>query len=370
MADELLKKTPLYETHLSLKARMVPFAGYSMPVSYTGLLDESLAVRSRAGLFDVSHMGQFRVEGKDAFEALQKMVTNDLSKIKIGQAQYNILCTEEGGTIDDLIVYWKSDNEFYLCVNASNREEDFCWFQERLPKTVSLRDESDQTALLALQGPLAPTILSELTQTDVKTLKYFWSLDMQVAGIHCFVARTGYTGEDGFELYVPSDQGATLWNALMENGKGHGLVAAGLGARDTLRTEMGYPLHGHELSKTISPLTANLNWVVKLDKTIPFIGMSALRAEKEKGTASVLKGFIVEDKRLARPDYPVLSSTTHEKIGYISSGTQSPHLNVPIALGFIGRAHKDDPNFLVDIRGQHIPLTPKKLPFVPAKTLK
>ncbi|MFM8313037.1 MAG: glycine cleavage system aminomethyltransferase GcvT [Deltaproteobacteria bacterium] len=249
MTTQPLKKTPLYLNHLTLKARMVPFAGYEMPVQYQGVLEETKNCRTHAGLFDVSHMGQFSIRGKNALDEVQKLVTNDLSKLQIGQAQYNILCNEFGGSIDDLVVYRRADDYVYICVNASNREVDRKWFQDKLTSTVSFSDDSDETALIAIQGPKAEPILARLGDGKaINSLKYYWAFEGAIAGIDSYISRTGYTGEDGFELYVNAHQASKLGERLLEEGKHDGLAPCGLGARDTLRLEMGYPLHGHELS--------------------------------------------------------------------------------------------------------------------------
>ncbi len=348
---------------------MVPFAGYEMPVQYTSVLDETMSVRSDAGLFDVSHMGQFSVRGKNALAAVNSLVTNDLTKIAVGQAQYNMLCNDHGGVIDDLVVYRLGEEEIYICVNASNRKADFDWFTQRLPKDgVTFEDQSDETALLAIQGPKAEAILGRAASPDaLKAIKYYWAARLPVFGKQALVSRTGYTGEDGFEIYLPAKDAASAWENLLELGRKDGLVPVGLGARDTLRTEMGYPLHGHELSPEITPLAAGLAWVVKLDKEADFPGKAALKAEKERGPSRVLKALLVSDRRIARPGYRILDDSSRV-VGQITSGTMSPHLNQPIALGFIAKEAAQAGGFFLEVRESHIAAQVVKLPFVPSHT--
>jgi len=369
-SQDSLRKTPLHRCHLQLGAKLVPFAGYEMPVQYTSVLEEARTVRLKCGLFDVSHMGQFSVRGKDTLGAVQRVVTNDLSKLGLGQAQYNMLCNDAGGVIDDLVVYRRSDQETFICVNASNRKEDFKWMQSRLGPSVTLEDQSDETALLALQGPTAEAVLaSGVDAALIKQLRYYWAVDTTVFGIPCYLSRTGYTGEDGFEIYLARDKAIQLWETLVEIGRKSGLVPAGLGARDTLRLEMGYPLHGHELSPTINPLSAGLGWVVKLNQPTHFVGWDAIKKEAEKGSARLLRGFIVQDRRIARQGYAI-ADENHAQIGEITSGTFSPHLNAPIALGFVNRAASDLAQVWVQVRESYVPATVVKLPFVPSHTKK
>ena len=370
MPDEKLLRTPLHRCHLQLGARMVPFAGYEMPVQYTGVLEETKAVRAAAGLFDVSHMGQFSIRGTNSLLEVQKLVTNDLTKLAIGQAQYNMLCQPDGGVIDDLVVYRRSADETYLCVNASNRKRDFQWMQSHLSSEVTLEDQSDSTALIALQGPKAEVILMQSCDPKIVTeLKYYWAAEAKVAGTPCYLSRTGYTGEDGFEIYCPKEQAAEIWELLLETGRKHGLIPAGLGARDTLRLEMGYPLHGHELSDAISPLSAGLQWVVKLNRATPFIGREALKHQALEGPEKVLRAFIVQDRRIARQGYRIcLEDKT--VVGEITSGTHSPHVNAPIALGFIDKQGVSAEKLFAEVRESLVPVTIVKLPFVPSHTKK
>ncbi len=370
MTGDNLLKTPLYRCHLQLGARMVPFAGYEMPVQYSGVLDETKAVRAQAGLFDVSHMGQFSVRGKNSLSEVQRLVTNDLSKLGLGQAQYNMLCNEKGGVIDDLVVYKRSETETFICVNASNRHTDFEWMRSHLSSQVQLEDQSDSTALIALQGPQSETILATACDAFVlKNLKFYWAAETPVFAHPAYVSRTGYTGEDGFELYISAKDAIEVWERLLENGRKLGLVPTGLGARDTLRLEMGYPLHGHELSTAITPLEAGLNWVVKLKQPFDFIGKAALQAQAASGPERLLRAFVVEDRRIARQGYR-LQSSDKKVMGEVTSGTMSPHRQAPIALGFVDKAHASDERFFVEVREALVPAATAKLPFVPSKTKK
>ena len=371
METTTLNTTPLHETHLALGAKMVPFAGYDMPVQYpTGVLEEAKACRQHIGLFDVSHMGQFSIRGKNALLEVQKLVTNDLSKLEIGQAQYNMLCNDKGGVIDDLVIYRRTLDHVYICVNAANRKADFSWISDRLSREVTLVDESDSTALIAVQGPKSEALIGRLTHPErASQLKYYWAQEDVISGIPVYLSRTGYTGEDGFEIYLPAKEAIKLWNCLMEEGKQFNITPCGLGARDTLRLEMGYPLHGHELSDAITPLQAGLSWVVKLKKVSPFIGQSTLIQEAAEGPQNLLRAYRVNDRRIARQGYSVFD-VTGKKVGYISSGTFSPHLESPIALAMVDRAVADSEKLWVEIRNSKIEMTKVKLPFVPARTKK
>lgn len=365
-----LKGTPLYARHLELGARMVPFAGYNMPVQYSGVLDETKATRSHAGLFDVSHMGQFSITGPGHLEAVAALVTNQPHKIALGQAQYNMLCNEAGGVIDDLVIYRRSEKETFICVNASNRQADFEWMTSRLPASVTLEDQSESTALIALQGPNAEAILKKgATDTVVTGLDYYWATDTTVFGSACYLSRTGYTGEDGFELYLPADKASHVWNQLLEVGRPLGLVPVGLGARDTLRLEMGYPLHGHELSTEINPLEANLNWTVKLDRTEPFVGQKALQKIKADGVKRKLVAMVLNDRRLARAGYRI-GDCEHHATGTVTSGSMSPHREAPIAMGFVDTTVMANLDHWIEVRETWIAAKAVALPFVPSHTKK
>jgi aminomethyltransferase len=328
-----LRNTPLHDQHVALGGKMVPFAGYAMPVQYpTGITAEHKAVREAAGLFDVSHMGEFEIRGPDALTLVQRVTVNDASKIEVGQAQYSAMCRENGGIIDDLIVYRFADH-YMLVVNASNRAKDWAWVEGQAASLdVELEDRSDHIALLALQGPRARTILQPLTDTDLEAIGYYRFAEGEVAGVPAVLSATGYTGEDGFELYLAADGAAELWRALLEAGEAHGLLPAGLGARDSLRLEMGYALYGNDLDEEHTPLEAGLGWITKLDKGA-FIGRDALAAQKEAGVTRRLVGIRLEERGFPRPGYVI--RVDGEDAGEVTSGTMSPSLGEGIAMGYV-----------------------------------
>ncbi len=368
--SESLSRTPLYKNHLALRARMVPFAGYEMPVQYQGVIEETKACRKTGGLFDVSHMGQFVLKGKNVLPLLQALVTNQLNKVAIGQAQYNFLCNERGGVIDDIIVYHRAENEVFLCVNASNRKADWDWLTSHLGTQLDFQDLSEQTALIAIQGPESQSVLMKIAPDgDWDRLNYYWAKETSICDIPLFASRTGYTGEDGFELYVPSEKASELWDTLLEEGKTRGIQPCGLGARDSLRLEMGYPLHGHELSPDITPLQAGLNWAVKLDTVPKFIGREALLKERSEGPPVQLKPLVIQDKRIARQGYEI-ANLNKQIVGTITSGTFSPHCGSPIALGFVQKEASQNSQYLVKVRTDWIPAQSTSLPFVPSRVRK
>lgn len=341
-----------------------------MPVQYSGVLEEARSVRTHAGLFDVSHMGQLSVRGKNAVSEVGKLVTNDLTRVALGQAQYTLLLNPEGGVIDDLIVYRRSEDEVFICVNASNREKDHAWFRDHLDKSVTLEDQSEGTALLAVQGPMAESLIAACCDpTAARDLQYYWATASKVFGLDCYLSRTGYTGEDGFEIYVDNHYAQQVWDKLLELGGARGLVPVGLGARDTLRLEMGYPLHGHEISETISPLEAGLKWVVKLNKAGGFVGQAALTKQAASGPKKVLRGFAVEDRRMGRQGAKIFTPEG-KCVGEVTSGTFSPHLHHPIALGFVDASVAERVDFQLEIRDQFVPMHVHPLPFVASKTKK
>lgn len=331
-----LMRTPLYDAHVSAGGRMVPFAGWEMPVQYTGLMKEHGAVRTAAGLFDVSHMGEVRFRGDRAMEALQQLVTNDLAVLVDGQAQYNVVCNDNGGIVDDVVVYREAADDWMVCVNAANRSKDLAWFQSRNPiDSVQVVDEGDSWGQLAVQGRQAARIVGTLSGLDLSGVGTYHFLRGTVAGIGgCIIARTGYTGEDGFEVFVPAARAAELWAAVLETGGPLGLVPVGLGARDTLRLEARYCLYGHELDDETSPLQAGLGWVTKLGKDGGFIGRDALL--RRKGNESHrLVGVVLDGKRIVREGMPVL--VDGETVGKVTSGTRSPTLGSGICLAYVRR---------------------------------
>jgi len=357
-----LKRTPLYEQHLALGARLVEFGGWEMPVQYSSILEEHRAVRTRAGLFDVSHMGEFKVEGNDALAFLQNLVPNDVGRLAIHQALYSQLCLPDGGTIDDLIIYYLAENHYMMVVNAANIDKDFAWVEEQARNfDVQATNQSDATALLALQGPESLAILQPLTGEDLSAIRYYHCIPGMVDGINCIISRTGYTGEDGFELYCAPVDVVKLWNDLLAAGKQHGLLPAGLGARDTLRLEAGYCLYGHELDEQTNPLEANLGWTVKLNKG-DFIGHDALLKVKEEGLKRKLIGIEMIERGVSRGGYAIFEND--QQIGALTSGAPSPTLNKNIGMGYVEAAHAvAGKTVQIDIRGKRTAAQIVALPF-------
>ncbi|MCH8328888.1 MAG: glycine cleavage system aminomethyltransferase GcvT [Nanoarchaeota archaeon] len=328
-----LKKTPLAEVHEQLGAKMVDFNGWYMPVQYTSIIDEHITTRTKAGLFDICHMGEFIVKGPDSAEFLQKLIVGNLDKIYPGKAMYSLMCCENGTTIDDLFVYQLKENEFMIVVNAGKIDEDFEWIKKHSDKfDVEISNISEQTGKLDLQGPLSEKILKKLTNADLPKRFYFTEAD--VAGIKTLFSRTGYTAEDGFELYFPLEESEKMWNALMGAGKDEGLKPIGLGARDTLRIEACYPLYGYEINETITPLEANRGWAVNLEKD--FIGRQILEKQKKQGTERILVPFEMLERGIPRANYEVFANNeNNEKIGYVTSGTFSPTFRKPLGMKLI-----------------------------------
>jgi len=360
--DEPLKRTPLYAAHVAAGARMVPFGGWEMPVQYTGIIEEHRAVRSRAGLFDISHMGEVDLAGADALPLAHRLVTNDLRRLAIGQALYTPMCTPEAGIIDDLVVYRLGDEHLVLVVNAANTAEDLAWIREHAAGRVRVTDRTAEIALLALQGPRAEEVLQSLTSAPLAPIRYYWFREaVEVAGRPTLVSRTGYTGEDGFEIYCESRDALHLWDAILEAGRSRGVVPAGLGARDTLRLEAGYLLHGNDMDKSVSPLEVGLGWTVKLDKD-EFIGASALRQQKNDGVRRRLVGFVLGERAIARHGFPILRGG--EAVGRVTSGSFGPTVERSIGLGFVpaGESGPGEP-LAVEIRGRAAGGTITKLPF-------
>ncbi len=362
MADETLKRTPLHAAHVAAGARMVPFGGWDMPVQYSGIIDEHRAVRTRAGLFDVSHMGEVNLSGPGAVAFIQRLVTNDLGRIAIGQAMYTPMCTPDGGIIDDLLVYRLGDARLMAVVNAANTDGDLAWMRSHLGGDATLTDVSAETALLALQGPRAPGILARLTREPVDLIKYYWFREgVEVAGRRAIVSRTGYTGEDGFELYAAAEDAVHLWQAILDAGKADGILPAGLGARDTLRLEAGLLLHGNDMDTTTTPMEVGLAWTVKLQKG-EFIGADVLRRQKAEGTARRLAGFVLEDRAIARHGFPVLIDG--QAAGTVTSGSFGPTVEKNIGLAFVPPSHAaPGSRIAVEIRGRAVPATVVKTPF-------
>ncbi len=362
----MLKTTPLNRIHRELGARMVDFGGWDMPVQYSGVIDEHLAVRKTAGLFDVSHMGEIEVCGAGALDYIQQLTTNDASKLIDGQVQYSAMCYENGGVVDDLTLYRFAADRYLFCVNASNIEKDFAWMKGVLEKgdfaAVSLANRSDCYAQLALQGPCADAILARLTDSDLAALVFYNFIEGEVAGVKTIISRTGYTGESGFELYFAPEHAETIWNALMAAGEPEGLQPIGLGARDTLRLEKKYALYGHELSSQITPLEGGIAWITKLDKP-SFIGKEPLSRMKEAGVPRRLVGLRMTQPGVPRENYPVFIGD--EEIGIVTSGTMSPSLKVGIALALIATGHHSvGTEVSIGIRKRRVAAEIVKTPFV------
>lgn len=328
-----LKKTPLYEEHIAAEARMVEFGGWLMPLQYTGIIEEHRGVRGSAGLFDVSHMGEIVIKGNDAFKLVQKLITNDASRARGDCVIYSPMCYPDGGVVDDLLVYPRDGREYLLVVNAANKDKDLAWIRENaVDLAVEIEDVSAATAQLALQGPKALEILQPLTEGALVSLGYYRWTRGRVLGVDCLISRTGYTGEDGFELYFAAEAAPHLWRQLLAAGKEKGLVAAGLGARDTLRLEAALPLYGHELGPDISPLEAGLERFVCLDKG-DFNGRETLAAQQEEGIQRRLVGLIMIDRGVPRQGYSITAGG--REIGVVTSGSYAPSLEKNIALALV-----------------------------------
>ncbi|AKS38889.1 glycine cleavage system protein T [Anoxybacillus gonensis] len=359
----MLKRTPLFPLYAEYGAKTIDFGGWELPVQFSSIKEEHEAVRTRAGLFDVSHMGEFEVKGKDSLAFLQKVMTNDVAKLTNGRAQYTLMCGEDGGTVDDLLVYKKGDDHYLLVVNAANIEKDFAWLEAHVFGDVELVNISNDMAQLALQGPLAEKVLQRLTTVDLSTIKFFAFADhIDVAGVQALVSRTGYTGEDGFELYCRSEDAQALWRAILETGKEDGVLPCGLGARDTLRFEACLPLYGQELAKDITPIEAGLSFAVKTNKDVDFFGKEVLKKQKEEGTSRKLVGIEMIDKGIPRHGYAVY--VNGEQVGIVTTGTQSPTLKKNIGLALISTAYSAlDTEVEVDIRGKRLKAKVVATPF-------
>ncbi|MED4969771.1 glycine cleavage system aminomethyltransferase GcvT [Parageobacillus toebii] len=350
----MLKRTPLFAVYERYGAKTIDFGGWELPVQFSSIKEEHEAVRTRAGLFDVSHMGEFVVKGNDSLAFLQKMMTNDVSKLTDGRVQYSLMCYEDGGTVDDLLIYKKADGHYLLVVNAANIEKDFEWLHDHLFGDVELVNISQEIAQLALQGPLAEQVLQKLTNTDLSAIKFFsFQDDININGVKALVSRTGYTGEDGFEIYCRKEDAVALWESILEAGKEEGVLPCGLGARDTLRFEATLPLYGQELSKDITPIEAGLGFAVKTNKDADFIGKDVLKKQKEEGTARKLVGIEMIDKGIPRHGYKVFANG--EEIGFVTTGTQSPTLKKNIGLALIKTEFTEmDTEVEVEIRGKRL----------------
>jgi aminomethyltransferase len=358
-----LRKTPLHAVHRESGAKMVPFGGWEMPVEYSGLIAEHLAVRKAAGLFDVSHMGEFAVEGPGALSFLQRVTANHVGKLRDGQAQYSALTLANGAPADDVILYRRGEGRYLMVVNASNREKDWKWLEANRPAEVSLRDQSEDYALVALQGPRAQEILQRLTSLDLTALAYYHFVEGPVGEAQAMVARTGYTGEDGFEIFVAPTEAEGLWRRLLETGGGQGLLPAGLGARDTLRLEAKMCLYGNDLDETTTLVEAGLGWIVSLDPAKgDFIGRPVLEEQKKKGAPRRLVGFEMTGRGIARHGYPVRLSD--EVVGEVTSGSYAPFLQKSIGLVYLPASRSAvGTEIVVDVRGRPVPARVVTTPF-------
>jgi aminomethyltransferase len=359
---EQLKNIPLNDLHVKLGGKMVPFAGYNMPVRYSSDIEEHMTVRSAVGVFDVSHMGEFSIKGPQALDLIQRVTSNDASKLVNGQAQYSCLPNEQGGIVDDLIVYKIADNDYLIVVNASNIDKDWNWFS-RFNKGAEMKNISDEICLFAVQGPKAIHVLQKLTAVDLSTIKYYHFAVGKLAGVdNVIISNTGYTGAGGFELYVNEKHAEKVWAAVFEAGKEFGIKPIGLGARDTLRLEMGFCLYGNDIDDTTSPLEAGLGWITRFTKN--FTNSDKLKKQKEEGVKRKLVGFKMIDKGIPRHDY-LLKDASGNAIGKVTSGTISPVIGVGIGMGYVATEHAQPGNeIFVDVRGKSLKAVVQKTPFI------
>lgn len=360
--QEVLKRTTLTGKHEELGAKIVPFAGYQMPVQYTGVNDEHLCVRKSVGVFDVSHMGEFRISGPQALDLIQKTTSNDASKLFDGKIQYTCFPNADGGIVDDLLVYRKSENEYMLVVNASNLDKDWNWLQKHNDFDCEMENVSDDLTLLAVQGPQAVLALASLTEIDLAAMKYYTFAEGTFAGCpNILISATGYTGAGGFEIYIPNEHAETIWNAVFEAGKEYDIQPIGLAARDTLRLEMGFCLYGNDIDDNTSPLEAGLGWITKFTKE--FTNSSSLQAQKEEGVSKKLVGFEMQERGIPRHDYEIVNADGNV-IGRVTSGTMSPSLQKAIGMGYVDIDHaKAESEIFIRIRNKDIRAQVVKLPF-------
>lgn len=358
-----MKQTAFYDIHKSLGAKIVDFAGFEMPVQYSGIIEEHLVVRKKVGVFDVSHMGEFQVRGKDALQFLQKVTVNDVAQLTEGKVQYSAMCYADGGIVDDLLVYNLGDH-YMLVVNASNIDKDFKWLQSQLKGDVQLKNVSDDFSLLAIQGPHSLDLVQKLTDVPLSTIEYYHFKRGKVAGIPMIISRTGYTGELGFEIYFDASPvtGKKVWDAVFAAGKEFGVGPVGLGARDTLRLEMGFCLYGNDIDQTTHPLEAGLGWITKLNKG-EFLGREPMVKAREAGLKRKLVGMTLSEKNIARHGYSLTNNGS--VVGNITSGTFSPSLQHSVAMGYVSPLFAEPGSCVsVSIRGKDVPATVVKVPFL------
>ncbi|MFA6541990.1 MAG: glycine cleavage system aminomethyltransferase GcvT [Bacteroidota bacterium] len=357
-----MKRTPFFTIHQRHGAKIVPFGGFEMPVQYAGIMEEHKTVRTAVGVFDVSHMGEFFVSGAGSLEFLQKVTINDVSKLLPGKAQYSAMCFEDGGIVDDLLVYMIAENNYMIVVNASNIDKDFQWMQKQCPPNVSFENKSDDIALLAIQGPKSLETLKKLTAVDLSSIPYYHFVQGTLADVPMTISRTGYTGELGFEIYFPVEFAEKIWNAIFDAGKEFGIAPIGLGARDTLRLEMGYCLYGNDIDQTTNPLEAGLGWITKLGKS-DFTAKSVLEKVKSNGLQRKLVGLMLSEKAVPRHGYTIMAGGA--AAGVVTSGTFSPSIEKGIAMGYvpIGSSAIGTP-LQIDVRGKAMNATVVALPFL------
>lgn len=364
MQPNTLKRTPLYSRHEALGAKIVDFSGWALPVYYNGIISEHQWTRESCGVFDVSHLGEILVEGKGAFDFLQKRMTQDLAKCADGRMQYSLLCDEKGGTLDDILIYRVSDECFYLIVNASNIEKDYHALSRYAPETVQIKDKSDDTACIAVQGPKSEAVINKILGPSAASLPYYAFTEARFENQAVWVSRSGYTGEDGFEIFMKPELAGSLWDQLMAS-RSLGVLPAGLGARNTLRLEAGNPLYGHELDETISPLEAGMHWAVSFDKGA-FVGRDALLKQKEKGVTRKLVGFKMIDKAVARDGYPVYIGGV--KAGRVTSGSYGPSAGGNIGLALVPKGSEAPGTiFEVEVHDRRVRAEVTRRPFVPLR---
>ena len=357
----MAKRTPLYNVHRSLGARMIEFGGWQMPVHYTGILAEHRTVRTRVGLFDLSHMGEIEIAGPRALDVCQELFVTDINRIKVMQAQYSVMCFADGGIADDVIIYRLAEERYLVCVNAANITTDYEWILEQNRGRADVIDQSEAYALIALQGQSAQAVLSQLMALDLSDIRGYWSAHGEVAGVPTLIARTGYTGEDGFELFVPAEHAERIWQMCSNVGQASGLEPVGLGARDTLRLEAGYLLYGNDMDAHTTPLEAGLERLLRFEAG-PFVGHEALRKQQTDGIEKQLVGIKMEGAGIPRQGYTIWNK--QQEVGAVTSGTQSPMLGVGIALGYIPPACADLGTSLeIAIRNRRVPATVVKPPF-------
>lgn len=357
-----MKRTPFFSIHQKLGAKIVPFAGYEMPVQYAGIIEEHKSVRNNVGVFDVSHMGEFFVKGPNALPFLQKITVNDVSALVPGKAQYTAMCYENGGVVDDLLIYMLAEHSYMVVVNAANIDKDWEWMKSHCPPDVGFENNSDETALLAIQGPKSLATLQKLTKADLSSIQYYHCIQGTLAGVDMIISRTGYTGELGFEIYFDVKHGETIWNSIFDAGREFGIAPIGLGARDTLRLEMGYCLYGNDIDQTTHPLEAGLGWITKLNKG-EFIGKPVLEKAKANGVRRKLVGIMLSEKAVPRHGYQIVAGGSN--CGTITSGTFSPTLERGIAMGYVDAAHSSVGTALqIDVRGKLFDAAVVSVPFV------